>query len=1425
MTDRLYAGSQSPVTDYPTFMRTQLLKKLTSISCLGIAVALACTAAAQLSVGPGGLPTQTFDTQPTSDQWSTRTIGAAAADIQNATQMDAAVQAVAASSINGSLLNVAGNPPGQNASASWSNDRFFIDTRPTGNAATLLMATLRNNVGSNVSQIIINFTRTLSATTPGEEIFGHSVYYSVGGAANSWQKITALSGLNTSGAATATLSLGSWTPGSNLYLLFADDNGIPGTDAAVEIDNFSAVFPWPVITNQPVAQSGLPGSTVTFTVGASGPNLSYQWRKDGTNIPGATASSLTLVNVQPSNNGNYTVFVSNPNGSVLSSTANLVVACSAPVAIATQPVNQQVQSGSTLNISLGVTGTAPFSYQWYKNGTPIANATNAVYSKPNVQAGDSGFYYVQINNCGGSATSTNVLVAVSDPSVVLVGWTNTVWRYEQSGADLGTAWKETNFTGDSTWLTGRGVFAREDRAEITPFTNTVLVLTNVAAERFVTNFYFRTTFVFTNDPAVVNIVVTNQIDDGEVLYLNGREIYRYNMPSGTILATTFASGALTEPIEPFVTNIPAGLLLQGTNVLAVEVHQNSIGSSDAVMGLSLTAVFPIPSVLSITNPLQDVTVEETKRAELAIGIQGAPAYYQWYHDGVPVTNSYSNPLVFAAATTNDAGSYYVIVTNAINAVTSSIVTLSVLADTNPPTLLEADGSISTTNVLVSYSELVLPETATNTGNYRITNSITGTTVSITRAVLQNGTNVLLTTAARASGTNYILIVNNVKDTAPRQNQIAANSAIPISVLLSAVVPFDAFYQYYQPQYRFFDPSPDQGTNWRNTDFTVPAYWSSGFAPFIYSVLPYDAPFTANTTLGQSELFTSYYRTLFNSAASPGGAKVYLRHFVDDAGIFYLNGVEVSRFNIPAGAVDYQTRPILRTDYGSMTDPILLPEGALRTGTNLFAVELHQWSEVDTDAVYTAQIDIKAQSLIIGPVIITGGPQDQTVVEGAPATFAVVQAAGRTFQWRQNGSNISGATNSTYTIPATPLSFNSNTYSVVVANTNSSATSTNALLRVVRDTNGPTLVYALLNTSNNTITVTYSEPVQTPSATTIANYKITNSLGAVQTPSGASLVGGTNVVLTFGSIPLAKYIIVVNNVRDASSNTNLIAPNSAIVAGYNAFVQAMSGSWRYNDDGSDLGTAWKTLAYNDSAWSVGQALLGAKDGTVPTGLPEPLRTTLSISNNDGSARVFTYYFRTYFNAIAANSATLTLRTIVDDGCVIHVNGAEVYRLGMPGGIISYGTFANRTVNGPGDTPAIEGPISVTITNLVSGQNVIAVEAHQNSATSSDMYWAGEFGISIPPVVIPPPPVTPACSNTVASWTYPKLNYERLTTNTVRLSWTNPLTNNCPSNRFAAMILQQAVRLTNNSSLWVDMGTNSPVTITTTNSERYFRFKQQ
>jgi hypothetical protein len=172
----------------------------------------------------------------------------------------------------------------------------------------------------------------------------------------------------------------------------------------------------PTISTQPQGQTVLAGTSVTFTVAANGsPPLTYQWRRNGTAIAGATAATFTLPSAQVADAGAYTVVVTNAASSVTSAAANLVVNAGGGVGsptISLQPLPVAAANGSTVALTVVATGTPAPTYQWRKDGVNVAGATNATLILPGVTAGSAGSYSVVVANNAGTVTSNSVAVTV-----------------------------------------------------------------------------------------------------------------------------------------------------------------------------------------------------------------------------------------------------------------------------------------------------------------------------------------------------------------------------------------------------------------------------------------------------------------------------------------------------------------------------------------------------------------------------------------------------------------------------------------------------------------------------------------------------------------------------------------------------------------------------------------------------------------------------------------------------------------------------------------------------------------------------------------------------------------------------------------------------------------------------------------------------
>lgn len=240
---------------------------------------------------------------------------------------------------------------------------------------------------------------------------------------------------------------------SGLDALAADDisgaRSLYGTPAAV-----TPLAPPPIIISQPASQSVLVGQNVSFTVGVSSTStVTYRWLKGGTTLTGATAATLTLNAVSLADAGSYTVVATCASGSITSAAATLNVTAPpvlatvtptapvtpvapfvpsapavplvpiAPVVVApsitANPAPQVVTQGNSATYSVVATGSAPFSYQWLKNGFAIAGATSATLKIDVAQVSDTATYTVRVTNSAGSATSGPVTLTVNSPPVIV----------------------------------------------------------------------------------------------------------------------------------------------------------------------------------------------------------------------------------------------------------------------------------------------------------------------------------------------------------------------------------------------------------------------------------------------------------------------------------------------------------------------------------------------------------------------------------------------------------------------------------------------------------------------------------------------------------------------------------------------------------------------------------------------------------------------------------------------------------------------------------------------------------------------------------------------------------------------------------------------------------------------------------------------
>ncbi|HID38066.1 MAG TPA: T9SS type A sorting domain-containing protein [Calditrichaeota bacterium] len=162
-------------------------------------------------------------------------------------------------------------------------------------------------------------------------------------------------------------------------------------------------------------------------------------------------------------------------------------------------------------------------------------------------------------------------------------------------------------------------------------------------------------------------------------------------------------------------------------------------------------------------------------------------------------------------------------------------------------------------------------------------------------------------------------------------------------------------------------------------------------------------------------------------------------------------------------------------------------------------------------------------------------------------------------------------------------------------------------------------------------------------------------------------------------------------------------------GFEGTIISAGSVWKYLDDGSDRGTAWQSLNYDDSGWATGNAQLGYGDGDEAT--------VVSYGPSSSDKYVTTYFRKTFNMSSLPATSNLLLRIIRDDGAIVYINGTEVARTQMPAGTVNYLTRASTTASGSNESDFQDFTIASDV--IQTGENVVCAEIHQVSSSSSDI----------------------------------------------------------------------------------------------------------
>jgi hypothetical protein len=410
--------------------------------------------------------------------------------------------------------------------------------------------------------------------------------------------------------------------------------------------------PPPHITVQPLSQSVLLNNSVTFSVGAtSGTTMTYQWRKNGSIIPGATASSYTIVHVQTTDAGVYSVDVTNAGGTVTSSGATLTV--NVPAGITTQPLSRAVLVGQNASFSVQASSTAPLSYQWRFNGTALSGATSSALTLTNVQTTNAGSYTVVVSNPYGSVVSAVATLTVNVPAGIAT----------QPSSQTATQGLNATFSVVASGTEPLSYRWRFNGTALSGATNSVLTLSNVQTNQggsytvVVTNSWGSVTSAMATLTVLVPAGIATQPQSQAVVVglsatffvtASGTEPLSYQWRfNGTALSGATSSALTLSNVQ--TTNA-------GSYTVAVTNSSGSVTSAVATL-----TVYVRPRIT--TQPLSQMVTQGLNATFSVVASGTAPLSYQWQFCGTDVAGATNATLVVTNVQLVQAGNYGVTVTN------------------------------------------------------------------------------------------------------------------------------------------------------------------------------------------------------------------------------------------------------------------------------------------------------------------------------------------------------------------------------------------------------------------------------------------------------------------------------------------------------------------------------------------------------------------------------------------------------------------------------------------------------------------------------------------------------------------------------------------------------------------------------------------
>lgn len=869
------------------------------------------------------------------------------------------------------------------------------------------------------------------------------------------------------------------------------------------------------------------------------------------------------------------------------------------------------------------------------------------------------------------------------------------WKYYDQPNVPAANWQTAAYS-DAAWLSGPAALGY---GETNPFPTEVSALTRTV--------YFRKTVTLTDVATISQLNFGVQRDDGAIVYINGVEAFRQNMPAGAVVHGTFSTAGTTSETTFFPTNVTALApfnLVNGANLIAVEVHQNSAGSTDIRFDMTLNAIdrtnpLDNASFTIVSNQLRSAVLNaKPEGGTYTVRVRSQDAALEAREEEFTVLST-ANTAPSATDVTfsvNEGDSVHKVVGTIfafdVNGVTYAITggntgaafaihpeTGEIKVDEPLPLGIDAELTPSfslivsitdghptaplTKNIIVTINVINLDESpvfAATTPKAVQSMAVANTLVATTAATDPEGATITYSitsgntgTAFKIDATTGEITVNSPAALNPAVNpefnlQITATDGTSTPTTLiqhisvaNILVATNATARYHVPA-----SSADDFT-WYTSGF-VDSSWTLGTSGFGYDAPGADPNFTAffSTDVGaimqgiSSSLFIRYPFTV-TDRNKVGDLNLNMTY--EDGFIAYINGIEVARRTAPAPAT-----PITWLSAASGN----------RNEALVFTPEVINISAFRSAIVNGANV-LAIRGLNSGP-----GSSD-----------FVIQAE---------------LTSTAYGSPSSPL-----TAQITLAPVEA-ITQTSVRLPVnVTSTGG----------SAPALTLYYGK---TNGGETPGNWGSNLPLGTLATGNYTPLL----TTLSAGT----QYYYAVRAVNTAGTSWVAGTPFSTLATGtVNESILVAEGAgvkYRVPTTATEDAT-WFSPIFSDVAWTAGNLGVGYDTGA---GYTPYIQSDVRNLMEDRETSV---YVRIPFNAATTAFDRLRLQARYDDGFVAYLNGTEILRVNTPVGPLNFETSSE---NGLHEAGAAYDSFDVTNAAkplLVSGANILAIHAVNLSMGSTDM----------------------------------------------------------------------------------------------------------